>query len=113
MHYTPAIAKEYYLAQHNLCRKHLRAYTKRKSAENLHQLRVAIKKMRAVLKMLSKLNSHFEYRPVFLPYKNIFMQAGAIREESLRIEKRKDNQDVGIKSNSSALIKKLNSNLIK
>ena len=63
--------------------------------------------------MLGKLNSDFEYQPDFLSYKNIFRQAGAIREESLHIEKLKDNPGSGSKSNSSAFIKKLNNELVK
>jgi CHAD domain-containing protein len=83
----PPLAKEYFIEQHALCCKYLRAYSARKSAENLHQLRVAIKKLRALLHMLHKIDPAFEYRKVFLPYKNVFKQAGAIREESLHRDK--------------------------
>ena len=63
--------------------------------------------------MLGTLNTDFEYQPDFLSYKNIFRQAGAIREESLHIEKLKDNPGSGSKSTSSAFIKKLNNELVK
>ncbi len=109
----PLSANEYFLQQHNLCCKYLQAYAKRKSAENLHQLRVSIKRVRALLKMLNKLERRFEYHKNFSPYRNIFRKAGAIREESLHVEKLKEDETHKPKPTSEKNIDKLIGELVK
>ena len=63
--------------------------------------------------MLNKLDADFEYRMNFSPYRNIFRQAGAIREESIHLEKLKGDQNHKPRPTASRLISKLNGELIK
>ena len=109
----PPLAKKYFLEQQKLCCRYLRAYGLRRSAENLHQLRVSIKKIRALLKMLNKLDSNFEYRKNFSPYRNIFRKAGAIREESLHVEKLNEDKRHQPKPSVQKNIDKLKEGLVK
>ena len=84
---NPVSAAEYFMEQRKVCLKALRTYNRKRDPENLHGLRVAIKKMRAVLWMLHKLLDDFDFENSYAAYKKIFRQAGAIREELLYRDK--------------------------
>jgi CHAD domain-containing protein len=74
---------------------------------------VAVKKMRAVLWILHKLQDDFEFENSYAPYKKIFKQAGAIREELLYKEKiRSDGKKTQTKFDNSPLINRLNKELV-
>ena len=106
------LAELFFLQQQFLCCKFLRAYTLNKNAEDLHQLRVTIKKIRAVLLMLRKLRSDFDYDKNFAPYKKIFKQVGPIREEFLQHNRiKKDTTNKLEKDSHRVLIIKLHKEL--
>ncbi|MFN8285471.1 MAG: CHAD domain-containing protein [Chitinophagales bacterium] len=71
----------YYTEQQTICLQILLHYTGDK--EQIHQLRVAIKKIRAVLKLLGQLDRNFNYKATYKPYRQIFKSAAPIREEQL------------------------------
>ena len=109
---NPPGAEIYFLQQHGLCKKFLRAYVRKKDAEDLHQLRVAIKRVKAILAMLHELQAGFDFENNFKPYKNIFRQAGHIREELLHNNRIfSDARNRRVKTNHSRLLIKLNKEL--
>ena len=87
---NPVSAEGYFLKQHKLCRPLLSVYTRKKEAEDLHQLRVSIKKIKAILLMLDKLEGNFGFDKTFAPYKILFKQLAPIRNEMLQAEKTKN-----------------------
>lgn len=84
---------EYFLQQHSLCLKLLPAYNLKKNTADLHRLRVAIKKIKAILLMLKELQDNTGFDKSFTPYKNIFKQVGPIREELLQKDRLKQDTD--------------------
>lgn len=51
--------------------------------ESLHKLRVALKKVKAVLCLLTLADNDFKLKKEYAPYKKLFDQSGDIREEHL------------------------------
>ena len=99
-------AEKYFLQQNALARKSLRLYLREKDAESLHQFRVAIKKIKAVLVMLDKLNALKDLKENYSPYKLIFRYAGSIREQLLQRE-----SAYPLKKSDPKIIAKLNRDL--
>ena len=101
-------AEEYFLQQHTVCCQLLRTCNFEKNSEDLHQLRVSIKKIKAILCLLNDLQADFKFKTCFAPYKNIFKHLAPIREEFLQIERLKnDTGNRQIKSKRSARVSKL------
>lgn len=72
----------------------LKTPQKKWKVETFHQLRVEIKKLRALLGLIKFCNEDFKAKNTFLPFKLIFKQAGIIREFQLHkrvIKKHFDN----------------------
>ena len=74
--------ESYYVRQHDTCCEHLRRYARRASNDDLHMVRVAIKKIRAILLMAHRLHG-LDAETHFMPYALAFHQAGPVREASL------------------------------
>ena len=105
-------ADEYFLEQQNVCYEFLRTYKRAKDAEDLHKLRVAIKKIRALLLMLNKLQAHFSFVKYYAPYKKVYRHFGSIREEILHAERLKEDEGGSNRNNlSEAIILKFNKEL--
>ena len=85
---SPSVsAAGYFVLQHRLLKRSLNQYALKKNNDSLHQLRVGIKKIEALLIMLYKLEPGFDYEATYKPYKNIFKSAGAIREAILQCDR--------------------------
>jgi CHAD domain-containing protein len=54
------------------------------TVENFHELRVEIKKMKALFELTAFCNRNFKPRKTFKPYSVIFKQAGRVREHQLQ-----------------------------
>ncbi len=80
----PLTAKSYFLQEHQKCCKYLRAYRQKRTNENLHQLRVSIKKIKAVIVMADRISDQSLIEQYFSAYRLIFKKAGAIREIALQ-----------------------------
>ena len=107
-------AADYFVLQHRLFKRALNAYARKKNNDSLHQLRVAIKKMNALLILLHKLNPDFDYEAAYVPYKNIFKRAGFIREEILQSERLKQgSENKQGKRVRVAILSKLNTELFR
>jgi CHAD domain-containing protein len=112
MNKNAVTAGEYFLQQQITCTDFLQPFTRKKDAEDLHKLRVAVKKIKAVLLMLSKLQAHFDFDKHYAPYKNIFRQLGPIREEILHAERlKKDAGNKLVNTGSSAIVAGFNKEL--
>jgi CHAD domain-containing protein len=61
----------------------LRSKEKKHEPENFHQLRLEIKKTRAVLALLSSCTSSIDLKSKLSPFRSLFKQAGKIRELQL------------------------------
>jgi CHAD domain-containing protein len=68
------------------CLKYIKAFCKTAGGEELHQLRVNIKKLKALFTLLEKVHGSFHFKKSFKPYKRVFKQAGKIRDEELQVE---------------------------
>ena len=75
----------FYIQQKEICLQCLSSYSG--SKEQLHRLRVAIKKIKAVFKLTNAVHKKFKYKKAFAPYRAVFKTAGPIREEQLLEEK--------------------------
>ena len=103
----PLTAKSYFLQEHLKCCKFLLAYKQKRTNENLHQLRVSIKKIKAVIVMAEKISHQSILERHFSGYKIIFKKAGVIREIALQ-QKHLAKNSVNLKlknANRSELIK--------
>ena len=59
---------------------HLRDYGRHGKPETLHKIRVDIKKIKAILAAFNSCLNGFKAHKNFIPFRNIFRQAGSIRE---------------------------------
>jgi CHAD domain-containing protein len=96
---------------HKRCRKYLILFCADKKPEDLHRLRVTIKRMNALFNLLSKTEKKFKQTKYYKPYRKIFKAAGRIREAQLHllILKNKEKQTVAsfketIQTETQALI---------
>ncbi len=96
----------YYAEQQEICLQCLSSYSGNK--EQLHRLRVAIKKIKAVFKLTNALHKKFKYKKAFAPYRPVFKAAGPIREEQLLDDKLKGLIKTGKAQQRAAVIKRLN-----
>ena len=78
-----ATATSYFSDEHEKCCKYLQAYKQKRTNENLHQLRVSIKKIKAVFIMADKVLDQNQFEKHFGPYHIIFQKAGIIRDIAL------------------------------
>lgn len=77
---TTAKLKKFYLHQVDTIEAILRKSGHDFTAEDLHTLRVCIKKIKAVLSFLRFFDPDFNKDKYFKPYENLFRQAGEVRE---------------------------------
>ena len=60
--------------------RHLEDFNSYQQTEMLHEIRVDVKKIKAVLNATNYCRSKFKAHKAFIPFRNIFRKAGAIRE---------------------------------
>lgn len=60
--------------------KHLENYAEKRESENLHKIRVDIKKIKAILNFVNDRVNGFKAHKNYLPFRKIFRRAGEIRE---------------------------------
>lgn len=96
----------FYAQQKEICLQCLSSYSG--SKEQLHRLRVAIKKIKAVFKLTNAVHKKFKYKKAFAPYRAVFKTAGLIREEQLLEEKLKGLIKTGKAQQRAAVINRLN-----
>ena len=58
----------------------LKEYRDRKKSETLHEIRIDIKKIKAILGLLNASEKQFKAHKNFIPFRNIFRKAGKIRD---------------------------------
>lgn len=109
------VIESYWMQQHNICCESIGHYTRRANADDLHRLRVAIKKIKAVLTIPQDLHSVDRER-FLAPYRDAFKRAGVVREATLIRDKLKvishDKKAVAQRTlHISALTKKLKGEL--
>jgi CHAD domain-containing protein len=73
--------------------------------ETLHDIRVEIKKVKAVLSLLGYSHKKFKNRKSFLPFRNVFRKAGAIREPIVLHSILNDKQQSELKSRHPSIVK--------
>jgi CHAD domain-containing protein len=62
---------------------HLKDYNRQGKPETLHQIRVDIKKIKAILAVINSCVKGFKAHKNFIPFRNIFRKAGRIREREV------------------------------
>ncbi|HWA35270.1 MAG TPA: CHAD domain-containing protein [Cyclobacteriaceae bacterium] len=67
-------------------RKCLTAYSESGTDETIHDIRVEIKKLKAVLQLAGSARPRFNAHKVFVPLRDIFRKAAAIREKDVAIK---------------------------
>jgi CHAD domain-containing protein len=82
------VIESYWIQQHNICSESIGHYTRRANADDLHRLRVAIKKIKAVLTTLRDLHA-IDRERFFAPYRDVFHRAGVVREATIIRDKLK------------------------
>ncbi|RZS95115.1 CHAD domain-containing protein [Cecembia calidifontis] len=65
--------------------QHLSRFFESKGAEDIHQLRVNIKKIKALIQFFEHLEPDTNYKKLFQPIRKLFKQAGEIRELQLHL----------------------------
>lgn len=65
--------------------QHLSLFYESKEAEDIHQLRVNIKKIKALIQFFEHLEPDTNYKKKFQPIRKLFKQAGEIRELQLHL----------------------------
>jgi CHAD domain-containing protein len=76
---------DYYRSLDKKFGDHFRNSLRQDEAENIHQLRVIIKKIKAFFHMLNYLDDDFNFGKLFREFENIFKEAGKIRDVQVRI----------------------------
>ncbi|MCW3126618.1 MAG: hypothetical protein JWO03_2276 [Bacteroidetes bacterium] len=79
----------YFTRQHEACCKYLKRYARKPNADDLHSMRVSIKKIKAILNLTTDLHG-LDVEGYFAPYRGIFHQAGQIRKAALVHDKLKE-----------------------
>lgn len=92
-----------YLIQELVDRLHF--FINYQEEETIHEIRVEIKKVKAVLTLLGHSHKKFNSHKVFLPFRNIFREAGAIREPIVQQTILSKNQTPPLKNRKPTLIK--------
>lgn len=77
--------KQYFNEQGDKMKAHLQAFIEKDDQEELHDFRVQVKKLRAMLTMLDNYSSHKLLKD-FKPVRKIFKQGGLIRDAHLHLE---------------------------
>jgi CHAD domain-containing protein len=77
---------------HKRCKKYLILFCTNKKPDDLHRLRVTIKRINALFDLFSSTQKSFRRKKNYKPYRTIFKAAGRIREAQLHIHslKKKD-----------------------
>lgn len=60
--------------------QHLKEFKKSKDVETLHDIRVNVKRIKAILQLLKFSDSDFKAHKAFIPFRTIFRRAGEIRD---------------------------------
>lgn len=77
-----------YLKEHlDQVNHYLALFNENKEADNIHQLRVNIKKIKALIRFFAQLEPNIDYKKIFQPIRKLFKQAGEIREMQLYLTK--------------------------
>ena len=69
--------------QFELCLKHLSAFCIKRNAEDLHQFRVSVKKIRALLILAKACDKEFRFKSIITDLKSIYRQAALIRNQQV------------------------------
>jgi CHAD domain-containing protein len=77
----------YYLGLCKKYRRYLQRITLEADAESIHELRIIIKKIRAVYHLLASSDSGFDFDKHFEPFNRIFKVAGKIRDVDITLER--------------------------
>ncbi|MCX6312241.1 MAG: CHAD domain-containing protein [Bacteroidetes bacterium] len=98
----------------NSAKSHLRGFRKSRDLEELHQFRVDVKKMRAILFLQKNEFGRGKIKNLFLPFEKIYKKAGKIRcaDVSLKLLKRYGIENKKIEMERMAIIKKLSNRFI-
>jgi len=72
--------EEYCQSEIRSLTRHLRDYGRRQKPEALHQMRVEVKKIKAIMAVINGCVREFKAHKNFIPFRNIFRKAGSIRE---------------------------------
>lgn len=78
--------EEYTYRQFKSLIKHLKKYSASREPETLHQIRVDIKKIKAVLSIIDESKKGFKAHKKFISLRDIFRKAGVIREPDVLIQ---------------------------
>lgn len=76
----------YYRQLHHQCVEALQGFVQSASEEDLHTLRVSIKRLDALFWAVNKLSNNFQRRKQFTPYRRLFKQAGIIRDAQVQLQ---------------------------
>ncbi|MFD2199954.1 CHAD domain-containing protein [Shivajiella indica] len=100
---SKAKQKSYLFTHWHNMRHHFSQFLNAREMNDLHQMRIHIKKIHALVIFIAYLNESQEVKRSFKPVKTLFRKAGKIRELQIHFEKlKKENKD------KSLLAKKLN-----
>lgn len=85
-------AAAHFRVLHKRCKKYLILFCTDKKPEDLHRMRVTIKRISALFHLFNRTQKYFRRKKNYKPYRNIFKAAGRIREADLHINtlKKKD-----------------------
>jgi len=75
--------KKFASKQFKALKKHLKAFTESHDKELLHEVRVDIKKIKAMIQVIDDSEKKFKAHKQFLPFRNIFRKADAIRQSAV------------------------------
>src|SRR5690348_10635786 len=75
--------EKYVRARAKHLKKLLNTYSESGTDETIHDIRVEIKKLKAVLQLAGSVLPRFNAHKVFVPLRDIFRKAGAIREKDI------------------------------
>jgi CHAD domain-containing protein len=72
--------KKYGKKRFHKLEKNLISFSPDHADESLHDIRVEIKKIKSLLRLISFINSKFDFRSAYKPFRKIFRAAGKIRD---------------------------------
>jgi len=66
--------------------RNLSSYSKDREAERLHEIRVDVKKLKAIINLITEHNKNFKAHKHFKPLRDIFRKAGDIRQPQIMFQ---------------------------
>ncbi|MDP4219123.1 MAG: CHAD domain-containing protein [Bacteroidota bacterium] len=84
----------YYRTIYREYRRILRRLLRMSDPETVHELRVVIKKLRALYELISEVEQHFDFDLHFDPIKSVFKAAGRIRDIDITLDCLKESQEL-------------------